>query len=410
MFNRSYWPDFGSTGQLLTELAEDLVAAHGFEVTVVCGYPLGRDRRDVPAREVRNGVEIVRAAGTTWSPRRFAGRATNYVTYFASAMLAGLHVRRPDVVMALTDPPIIGLAALATAERAGAPFVFLCEDVFPEVAVLVEDFHSDVVNAALTQVNRVLLSRANAVIALGETMKQRLEGKGADPARITVIDNWADTEALVPLGRRNAFSAAHALDDRIVVMHAGNIGLSQSLDTVIEAAGHLRHERAIVFVFLGDGARRSALETRVAAAGLDNVRFVPYQPRERMADAYAAADLFLVSLRAGLSGYIVPSKIYGILAAGRPYVAAVEDDCEVATLTRAQGCGIVVPPDDAVALAGAIAALATDPARREVLGARGRVAALYFDRRRQVGAYAALLREVAASHLSAAEPDARVSA
>ncbi len=398
VFNRSYWPDFGATGQLLTELAEDLVADHGLEVTIVCGYPLGRDRPGVPAREVRNGVEIVRAAGSTWSPRRFVGRATNYVSYFASALLAGLRVRRPDVVMAMTDPPIIGLAALAAARRARAPFVFLCEDVFPEVAVLVEDFHSETVNRALAGVNRFLLARADAVVALGETMKRRLvEGKGAAPSVITVIDNWADTEALVPLDRRNAFSAAQGLDDRFVVMHAGNIGLSQSLETVIDAAARLRGDARIVFVFLGDGARRPVLEARAAAAGLDNVRFVPYQPRERLGKTYAAADLFLVSLRAGLSGYIVPSKIYGILAAGRPYVAAVEDDCEVAALTRTYDCGVVVPPGDAAALAGAIAALAADRSRREALGARGRAAALLFDRRRQVAAYAALLRRVASA-------------
>src|SRR5512147_335442 len=128
-FNRSYWPDLAATGQLLTELAEDLVRVHGWEVTVVAGYPL-RSEASLPATEWRNGVHIVRAAGSTLDPRQFVGRATNYISYFTSAVVRGLAIRRPDVVVALTDPPIIGVAALASAVKAGAPFVFLCEDIF----------------------------------------------------------------------------------------------------------------------------------------------------------------------------------------------------------------------------------------------------------------------------------------
>jgi glycosyltransferase involved in cell wall biosynthesis len=395
-FNRSYWPDFGATGQLLTELAEDLVAHHGCEVTVVSGYPLNGRRDGVPAREERRGVSIVRAAGTTLSTRRFAGRATNYMTYFGSACVSGLRVPRPDVVVALTDPPIVGLAALAAARRHGARFVFLCQDIFPEVAVLLEDFHSRAVNSALEQVNRFLVRQADAIIALGDTMKQRLvDGKGADAQRVTVIHNWADCSTLAPGPKDNAFARTHGLHDRFVVMHAGNIGLSQNLDVLVDAAERLRAHDGIRFVFVGDGARRAALEARARERGLPNVRFVPYQPREEMALSYAAADLFLVSLKPGLAGYIVPSKLYSILAAGRPYVAAVEESCEVADITGRHECGFVVPPGDAEALAGRILHVYRNAPIAAELGRRAREAALAFDRRRQTAAYAALLRQVA---------------
>src|SRR5688500_13685611 len=195
-FNRSYWPDTGATGQLLTELAEDLVANHGIEVTVVTGYPVNTDE-PLPARETRNGVTIVRARGTTMSPRRFTGRAANYLTYFCSALMAALRLPRQDVTIALTDPPIIGLAALAARPRHG--MVFFCQDIFPEVAGLLEDFHSPAINAVLDRLNRFLLRRASRTIALGDTMASRLiHGKGADPGTITVIHNWADTSAIVP--------------------------------------------------------------------------------------------------------------------------------------------------------------------------------------------------------------------
>lgn len=394
-FNRSYWPDFGATGQLLTELAEDLVAHHGCEVTVVTGYPL-RGRSGVAAREIRGGVEIIRAAGTTLSPRRFAGRATNYMTYFASACAAGLRIPRPDVVVALTDPPIVGVGALLTARRHRAGFVFLCQDIFPEVAVLVEDFHNSAVNKGLELVNRLLVQQADAVIALGDTMKRRLvEGKGAPPDRVSVIHNWADCTALTPGPKDNPFARAHGLHDRFVVMHAGNIGLSQNLDVLIDAAERLRAHDGIRFVFVGDGSRRGTLEARARERGLHNVMFVPYQPREEMPLSYAAADLFLVSLKPGLAGYIVPSKLYSILAAGRPYVAAVEDSCEVADITGRHDCGFLVPPGDPDALAARILDVYRNAPLAADLGKRAREAALAFDRRRQTAAYAALLRQVA---------------
>jgi colanic acid biosynthesis glycosyl transferase WcaI len=394
-FNRSYWPDFGATGQLLTELAEDLVAHHGCEVTVVTGYPLkGRD--GVPSREVRNGVEIIRAAGTTRNPRRFTGRALNYLTYFASACAAGLRLPRPDVVVSLTDPPIVGLAALLAARRHGARFVFLCQDIFPEVAVLLEDFHNRGVNKALELVNRFLVRQADAIIALGDTMKRRLvEGKGADPAKINVIHNWADCSTLAPGPKDNAFARAHGLHDRFVVMHAGNIGLSQNLDVVLETAERLRAHDGIRFVFVGDGSQRAALEQRAVERGLSNVRFVPYQPREAMTSSYAAADLFLVSLKPGLAGYIVPSKLYSILAAGRPYVAAVEEACEVAEITGRHECGFIVQPGDADALSARILDVYRNAPLAAELGRRARQAALHYDRRRQTAAYASLLRQVA---------------
>lgn len=395
-FNRSYWPDLSATGQLLTELAEDLVRAHGWDVTVVCGYPL-RSNAHLPASEWRQGVHIVRATGSTLDPKAFAGRATNYVTYFASAALKGLRIRKPDVVVALTDPPIIGLAALAAAAKARAPFVFLCEDVFPEVATLLEDFHSGAVNDALTSVNRFLVRKARRVIALGDTMKRRLvEGKGADPAKVVVIHNWADCSAMTPGPRDNPFARAHGLVDKFVALHAGNIGLSQDLEIVLHAADQLRDRTDIMFVFVGEGAKKKDLQEIAQRRDLRNVMFLPFQPREAMDQSYATADVSLVSLQRGLAGVIVPSKVYNVLASGRPCVAAVEQDCEVAEIIQRAGCGYVVAPGDASALRSCLVQLAEDRKEAADMGVRARAAALHFDRPRQVAAYDALLREVAA--------------
>jgi len=392
-FNRSYWPDQAATGQLLTELAEDLVSRHGCEVSVVAGRALhgrggSRESAKPVTTEARNGVRILRANGTAFSRHRFAGRASNYLTYFASAYFASWRLGPQDVVVSLTDPPILGLAALRAARRAGARFVFLCEDVFPEVAVLIEDFHNETVNRTLDRINRYLLREADAVVALGDRMKRRLvEEKGADAARIHVIHNWADCEAITPKPKDNAFARAHGLADRFVLMHSGNVGLSQNLDLLIEAAARLTSRERLVVAIVGDGARRQTLQDMAARRGLGNVRFFPYQPKEQLDDSFATADAFLVSLKQGLEGYIVPSKVYGILASGRPFVAAVDPSCEAAVIAREHHCGTIAPPGEADALAGSIAALCDDPAGARVMGENARRAAWRFDRRVAVQSY-----------------------
>ncbi len=391
-FNRSYWPDTTATGQLLTELAEDLVAIHGFEVTVVSGYPIGAE--GLPAREVRHGVRIIRARGTRFSTKTFTGRAMNYVTYFMSAFWIAITQTKQDVTVALTDPPIIGLAALAARPRRG--MIFYCQDIFPEVTGLLADFHSPLVDTILEQINRFLVRHATRIVALGDTMASRLiHGKGADPATITIIHNWADTSAIVPSAKQNSFAAAQGLESRFVVLHAGNIGLSQNLDVVIEAASLLKERTDILILFIGDGNRRSDLESAVAARGLTNVRFLPFQPRDQLRWTYASSDVCLVSLKPGLAGYIVPSKLYPVLAAGRPYIAAVEKMSEVAALTERHRCGVLVEPGDPVQMAEAILRLADQRDVREAMGTRSRVAAELFSRERQVAAHAEVITEVA---------------
>jgi glycosyltransferase involved in cell wall biosynthesis len=401
-FNRSFYPDTSATGQLLTELCESLVDTHGWRVSVVAGLPLqpdpvsGLGGFSMLQREAYRGIDILRARGTRLSKRRFAGRFSNYGSYFLSACHAGLRLDRPDVVVAQTDPPIIGLAASLAARRFGAPFVMVYQDIFPEVGRLLEDFQSKRVNRCLDRVNRALLRRAAAVVAIGETMARRLvEVKGADPRKVTVIHNWADRAALGPEPKRNALAQELGLADRFVVLHSGNLGLSQGLETLLEAASLLRDLPDVLFVFQGDGVKRDALAARARALGRDNVRFLPYAPRHHLRYVFGAADMQVVSLRRGLAGFIVPSKLYGILAAGRPYVAAVEEDSEVADLTVRHDSGLVVPPESPEALAKAIVRLYEDAALRAHLGANGLAASALHDRPVAVAAYHRLLTAVA---------------
>lgn len=401
-FNRAFHPESSATAQLLTELSQDLVDRHGCRVSVVAGVPAGNGwpGRAGAGRLVRrervNGVEVLRAPGTRWPKERVAGRFANYVSYFLSACYAGQRLERPDVVVAQTDPPIIGLAAWLASRRFRAPLVMAYKDVYPEAGRLLEDFASPAVERVLEGVNRFLVRRARLVVTLGETMRQRLvEGKGAPPERTVVIEDWADCAAIVPGPKRNPFAEAHGLADRFVVMYSGNLGLAQNLEEVLEAAGHLARVPDLEVVLVGDGVKRRRLQALASARQLGNVRFLPYQPKERLAESFATADVFVLPLRPGLAGYIVPSKLYGILAAGRPFVAAVEEACEVAAIARRFDCGRRVEPGQPAGLAEEILGLYHDRALAARLGANGRRAAMEFDRRRQVARYYGAFRQLA---------------
>lgn len=380
---------------MLTELAEGLVLNHGCRVTVVSGVPHG-SRLRAGAEEFR-GIRILRAKSTSFPKNKFIGRATNYVSYFLSACAAGLRVERPDVVVALTDPPIIGLAARLTALRFRCPLVISFRDLFPEAGRLLEDFHSPLVDQTLTQVNRILIRRADRLIALGEDMRKRLIEKGALPEKIRIIPDWADTETVIPGSKRNPFSIEHGLADSFVVMHSGNLGLSQNLETVLEAAGRLQGLPRLQFVFCGEGVKKERLRARAKEMGWDHVRFLPYQPKERLSDLFASADCFVVSLKPGLWGYITPSKLYGILAAGRPYVAAVDPECDAAAITDRFNCGVTAKPGDPADLAGKIEFLYRNRTLLPEMGSRARTAAAGFTCAGGVAAYHALCKELARS-------------
>jgi len=407
LFNRSFYPDTAATGQLLTELCEGLVKAYNCRVSVIAGVPLipsdsgavRRKSRGIVIREEYRGIEILRSRGTRFSKRRFAGRAMNYVTYFMSACYAGMRLDRPDVIVAATDPPIIGIAAYMASQRFRAPLVMAYQDIFPEVGRLLEDFQSDTVNRVLQFVNCFLARRAARNVALGETMRRRLiEGKGAHPARTIVIPSWADCSQIVPGSRRNRFSRDHGLDDKFVIMHSGNIGLSQDLEKMIEVAERLQEIKDIQFVFIGDGVKKPLLQSRAKACNLKNVMFLPFQPKEQLTESFAAADVFLVSLKRGLAGYITPSKLYGILAAGRPYVAAVEEESEITNITRNYDCGLVAEPGNTSQIVDCILKFYRDRTLLKRYGENARNAAFQFDRPVQIQAYFDLFRELAASN------------
>ena len=391
VFNQYYFPGVEATAHLLTELCEAL--AGRYDVTVITGRLLGHAHD--PDYELRNGVEIVRVHSSAFDRAPLHKRAANYFTYLGRALRRGLRAERPDVVLCMTDPPMVGDVALLVARRFRVPLVVVSQDVFPEIAVEVRRIRNPVLVGILRALTSFYLRRADRVVAIGETMEHRLETKGVEPGRMRVIPNWTDTSAITPQPRANNWAREHGLDRGFVVMHSGNIGHAQDLETLIRAAAQLDDVDGLTVALIGFGARHAHHVGLAQALRADRVVFLPYQPREVLAQSLSSADVHFVGLGRGLAGYVVPSRVYGILAAGRPILAAADEGSETAHLVARVGCGIVTPPGQPQLLAARLRDLV---AGAHDLAEMGRRARAYAEREARrdiaIGRYEALLNEL----------------
>jgi putative colanic acid biosynthesis glycosyltransferase WcaI len=393
VLNQYYWPGVEATAQLLTELCEAL--AKDMEVRVVTGVLHGHE--DEPRKLVHEGVEIVRVPSTSFERSRILARAANYASYLTNAFLRGIRGRRPDVVLCMTDPPIVADIALLVARRYRAPLVVISQDVFPEIAVQLKRLENPVLMSLLRGLVGLYLRRADRIVAIGDTMRARLEEKGAPRDRLRVIPNWIDTTRLEPLSRSNHWARSWRLEERFVVMHSGNVGHAQDLDSLVRAGSFLRDLVDLKIMIIGMGARHAELVELARRLEVD-VQFLYYQSRGVLPESLSAADVHVVGLAAGLAGYVVPSRLYGILAVARPVIVAADRESETAQVVERIGCGIVVPPGRPELLARAIRDAHDGKYDLEAMGLRGREwVEREADSSVAVRRYRELLRELAPS-------------
>ncbi|HEV2591976.1 MAG TPA: glycosyltransferase family 4 protein [Gaiellaceae bacterium] len=351
VLNQYYWPGVEATAHLLSELTSAL--ADEYDVRVVTGKL--QSHRDALARETRDGVEIVRVNSTSFDRSQLPQRAANYVTYLLESAREALRGPRPDIVVCMTDPPVVANVALFVARRYRAPLVVISQDVFPEIAVEVGRLTNSFVVTALRVLVSSYLRRADRIVAIGETMRRRLVEKGAPSGNVSVIPNWVDTEKLQPQPKANPWSRSRKLAGRFVVMHSGNVGHAQDLDSLVRSLTFLRDLADLRAVIIGRGARHAELVELSERLEVERaVEFLPYQSRDELSRSLSAADVHVVGLARGLAGYVVPSRFYGILSVARPVIVAADDESETARIVREVGCGVVVPPGRPELLARAI--------------------------------------------------------
>jgi colanic acid biosynthesis glycosyl transferase WcaI len=376
--NQYYWPDHASTAQHLADLAESL-AARGYECHVMASqgrYKPGGPRP--PAHEVHEGVHIHRVPATSLGRRGTWARLTDYLTFYAGAMVKAMLLPRFGVVVTLTTPPLIGLIGTLLKRFRKTRHIYWSMDLHPDASLALGRMSpSSPFARSLSWLSGFVYRRADLVVVLGPYMADRIALKNVPPERIATIPVWSQRDEVYPTPRdANALRKALGLEATFVAMYSGNLGLAHSFEEFIEAARRLRDRRDFVFLFVGEGPRLGEVKVARDQERLENIRLLDYVPRAQLQASLALADVHLISMRSEMTGIVVPGKLYGAMAAGRPAVFVGPEHCESADTIRAAGCGITVTQGDSNGLVAALVHLSKNPSLARRMGERGRSAFL----------------------------------
>jgi glycosyltransferase involved in cell wall biosynthesis len=373
-------------------VAEELAKSH--RVTVIAGRPSYDPDERYPwsllRRDVRNGVTVERVGSTTYSRHQMRGRVSNYLSYLALAVPRALSMRA-DVVLAMTDPPVAGIAGAFIARLSGTAFVYNIRDLYPDMAIGGEIVPANSWARRWESLHRSALRHATRVIVLGEDMRDRILTKGVAPDRVEVIRDGAHLpESLAAQSHPIAQDIRSGF--RFVAIHAGNLGFYGAWDTLVRAMKLLEGDNTGL-VFVGEGANRDRLE--LSARESSNVRFLPFRPAAEIPYVMAAGDVHIVTVKRGLEGVVVPSKLFSILAAGRPVLVVAPEQCDTVRIVRANQCGLAADPDDPAAVAAALRKLRSDPALLEGMGRRARETAKKYARVDELKRFVGVVEEAA---------------
>jgi colanic acid biosynthesis glycosyl transferase WcaI len=372
-----YLPDGGPSAPLFAMLGEAL-AKRGHEVTVVAAaphYPSGRVQEPYRGwrtrRSIEKGVRVIRVPVPSVNRARMLQRLIQWLVYQVGSTLSTW--QEPLDVGVYSSPTLsmwLPFAYHTVLRKRTA--VYSIHDVYPQVGITLGIFRRPWVISIVSAMEKFCLARSAYVRILSESFAAPLKALAVPDEKMALIYDWVDTTLIQPGPKDNRFARENGLTDKFVVQYAGNIGLSQGLGHVLEAARSLASDREILFLLVGDGTGRERLESDARKMGLANVTFLPFQPRPRLPEVLASADLSLVSLQKGITTGSLPSKSFSILSSGRPILASVDEDSDMARLVERSGAGITVPPERPELLAEAVIKLKQDPAACHQMGVRGR--------------------------------------
>jgi colanic acid biosynthesis glycosyl transferase WcaI len=391
LMNLYFPPDTSATARMALSVAEPLAVRH--EVTVLCGRPSydPTERRGwrISQTEQMGLMRVIRVGSTDYPRFDMKKRVLNYLSYVALAVPRALFVPC-DVVLAMTDPPFQGIVGAFVAMLKSAPFVYNIRDLYPDMAVGGSLVAPGMLARVWERMHRWALKRADCVIALGEDMRARIIGKGVDPARVVVVRDGAEIPAAGAVVASIDEDVVKTIrgDARFVLVHAGNLGFYGDWETLVAAAGELAVD-GVRLVFVGDGAQRE--EVRRRATEFPNVIFLPFFPGNKVASVLAAADAHVITVKRGLEGVVVPSKLYGILVAGKPIVAVAARETDVVTLGTRQGFAVGCESGDVAELVAVVRGLVAEPERVRGMGEAALAAAPGYDRVGEGGKFEAVV-------------------
>jgi colanic acid biosynthesis glycosyl transferase WcaI len=394
LLNQYYPPDTSATARMAATVVQALSTRH--DVTVLCGRPSYDTPEKRPWRlwqtEQAGRVRIVRIGSTDYPRFQMKWRVMNYLSYAALAAARAM-LTSCDVIVSMTDPPFLGIVGAFLARVKGKPFVYNIRDLYPDMALGGAIVKPGLLMRIWQMLHGWTFRHTSRVIVLGEDMRARIVAKGVDPARIVVVRDGAEipgADAPQPPLDPDVIRALRG-DFRVVLLHAGNLGFYGAWETLITAARELQ-EDGVGFVFVGDGAQRAQLEA--AAKGVANVRFLPFFPASKIPTVLAAPDAHVITIRRGLEGVVVPSKMYAILAAGRPIIAVAPRETDVASLGALQGFGLSADPDKPEELVRVVRALVSDPGKLKTMARAARDVSYGYDRVKEHENFLKIVEEI----------------
>ena len=392
LFNEYYPPDTSATAKMAALVAETLAERH--QVTVLAGRPSYDPDEYYPFEflrsDSRNNVAVERVGSTAFPRHEMRRRVSNYLSYLALAVPRALAIR-PDVVLAMTDPPVAGIAGAFIARMSARPFVYNIRDMYPDMAIGGDIVRANSLVARWEQMHRRALREAARVIVLGDDMRDRILAKGVAPERVVVVRDGSSPSGPLPDPGHPAVKEVRC-GFPFVVLHAGHLGFYGAWSTLLQAAEILRDENTGL-VFIGDGANRKAMQSSVN--GSPNVRFLPFRPASEIPHVMAAGDLHIITVKRGLEGVVVPSKLFSTLAAGRPVLVVAPSECDASRIVRESGCGITADPDDPNSVAAGIRELRDNPRRLAEMGRRARETSEKYARVKELAKFPSIIEEAA---------------
>jgi len=381
ILSQYFYPDIASTGQLLTELAEDL-KKYNYNIKVYTGKPsYYKSIKKCDKKGIYRGINIYRVSATRFNKNIIIGRLCNFLSYFFSVSFKLLFSKDRYPLLIVSNPPFLSVLGFLLKKNRNQKYIYLIHDIYPDIAIKIGYLKKNSIIVKIwRKINYQVLKEADEIIVLGEYMAETLKKiyLNLDKDKIKIIHNWADEKIILPIKKEeNWFAKKYNLIDKIVVLYSGNIGLFQDLKTIIRAAERLKNYDDIIFLFIGDGGGLYELKEMVKNCNLTNIKFLPYQLKKYLPFSLTSSDISIVTLEKGVEGLAVPCKIYGILASGRAVLGLIGENCEVADIISNANCGFRMEQGDVNALVEKIKYIYENP---EILKTMGENSRRYFER------------------------------
>lgn len=374
----NYYPELTGISVYNTEMCEYLRDV-GHEVTVFTAFPYYPEwkiqqkyKGKLFLTENYEGIIIKRSY--VYVPRKVTTktRILHEFSFIVSSFFNLLFSKCPEIIVVVSPPLLLGISAYVVGKLKRTPFVFHIQDLQPDAAVELGMVKRSKFVGLLYKIERLIYKKACLVSVISDGMRKRVISKGVPEEKVVVFPNWVDTDFIKPLQRQNGFRQRYGLGDKFIVLYAGNIGVKQGLEILLNVADSLRNLQDILFLIIGDGIRKDALVKKAAELNLPNVKFLPVQPREFLPEMLSAADISLALQQTTVTDFVMPSKLLGLFASGRPIIVSAHKESELSKVVEQVNCAIIVKPEEPDKFRDAIFELYSDSDKREILGKNGR--------------------------------------